>query len=75
MLDGRAGEVEMRPHPEYERFKRARITAAGYAFRDKAIEGPGPYVARLSARLPVDEAAALIPGLEELRRIPDEDRD
>ena len=70
----RAGLVATRPNPEDGRSKRVWITPAGRAFRDDAIAALAPDVARLAARVPDETLAALLPGLETLRRALDEDR-
>jgi DNA-binding MarR family transcriptional regulator len=70
----RAGLVEMQPNPEDGRSKRVWITDRGRAFREEAIAGLGPDVARLAERFPTERVAALLPGLEALRRVLDEDR-
>ncbi|TNC69824.1 MarR family winged helix-turn-helix transcriptional regulator [Rubellimicrobium roseum] len=71
----RAHLVEMRPNPEDGRSKRVWITEEGRAFREEAIAGLGPDVARLAALVPEETMAALVPGLEALRRALDADRD
>lgn len=70
----RAGLVATRPNPEDGRSKRVWITPAGRTFRDDAIAALAPDVARLAARVPDATLAALLPGIETLRRALDEDR-
>lgn len=71
----RAGLVIMRPNPEDGRSKRVWLTPAGRAFREAAIAALAPDVARLAGRLPTGRVASLLPGLMELRRVLDADRD
>jgi DNA-binding MarR family transcriptional regulator len=75
MVLERAGLVVLRPNPDDGRSKRVWLTPAGAAFRDAAIAALQPDVARLAARYPAERIAALLPALEELRRILDADRD
>lgn len=71
----RGALVEMRPNPDDGRSKRVWITGAGRAFREEAIAGLGPDIARLSARIAPETVAALVEPLAEIRRLLDEDRD
>jgi DNA-binding MarR family transcriptional regulator len=70
----RGGLVAMRPNPEDGRSKRVWLTEAGRRFREQAIAGLAPDVARLGARFESARLAALLPELEALRRVLDEDR-
>ncbi len=71
----RGGLVAMRPNPEDGRSKRVWLTEAGRRFRDEAIAGLAPDVARLSMRLDPERVAALVGPLAEIRRVLDEDRE
>jgi DNA-binding MarR family transcriptional regulator len=71
----RGGLVEMRPNPEDGRSKRVWLTEPGRRFRHDAIASLAPDVTRLSQRFDQARLAALLPGLEALRRVLDEDRD
>lgn len=66
--------VEMRPNPEDGRSKRVWLTDAGWRFREDAIASLAPDVARLGTRLDRERLTALLPALEALRRVLDEDR-
>lgn len=69
------GFIEMRPNPRDKRSKRVWITDAGRAFRDSAIQSLAPDVARLSESFEHEDVARLVPALQRLRVILDEDRD
>jgi DNA-binding MarR family transcriptional regulator len=71
----RAGLVETRPNPDDRRSKCVWITAAGRGFRDAAIAALAPDLARVAAKVPEGLAEALLPGLVEVRRVLDADRD
>jgi DNA-binding MarR family transcriptional regulator len=66
--------VEMHPNPEDGRSKRVWLTEAGRQFREDAIASLAPDVARLGTRIDRGRLAALLPALEALRRVLDEDR-
>lgn len=70
-----AGYVEALPNPEDKRSKRVWLTPAGRAFRDEAVALLAPDLAALEAAFPRARAAALLPLLEDLRRIMDARRD
>lgn len=71
----REGLIAFAPNPEDGRSKLVTLTDAGRAFRQSAIEALGPDLARIAAALPAEEMAALLPGLEALRKFLDADRD
>jgi DNA-binding MarR family transcriptional regulator len=70
----RGGLVVMRPNPEDGRSKRVWLTEAGRRFREEAIASLAPDVGRLTGRMDTARLAALLPELEALRRVLDEDR-
>lgn len=71
----RASLIELRPNPKDGRSKLVHITDAGRAFRDSAIESLAPDIERISAAIPPDRIAELLPDLEALRQFLDADRD
>ncbi len=70
----KGGLVEMRPNPDDGRSKRVWLTEAGRRFREDAIASLAPDVARLAGRMDTGRIAALLPEIEALRRVLDEDR-
>ncbi len=71
----REGLIAFTPNPEDGRSKLVTLTDAGRAFRQSAIASLGPDMARIAAAVPPEEVAALLPGLEALRKFLDADRD
>lgn len=71
----RAGLIEFRANPQDRRSKRVHITDEGRAFREAAIAGLAPDIARIAAVIPPDHIAKLLPDLEALRKFLDQDRD
>ncbi len=69
-----AGLVTLLPNPDDGRSKLVFITEAGRKFREEAILGLAPDIARIAATIPAERAEALLPALEELRRFLDADR-
>ncbi len=74
LLEGR-GWVEMRPNPEDGRSKRVWITDAGRAFHAEAIGLLAPDMVELAGVFPVEDIAALLPKLAELRAYLDQSRE
>jgi DNA-binding MarR family transcriptional regulator len=70
-----AGLVEERPNPGDGRSKRIWLTPAGRAFRDTVIADLRPAMAPLADGFALPRAAALLPDLEDLRRVLDAARD
>jgi DNA-binding MarR family transcriptional regulator len=71
----RHGLVRLAANPDDGRSKRVWITDAGRRFRDDAMAALAPDLARVAARFPAAQAAALLPGLTALRREMDAMRD
>lgn len=65
-LDER-GFVDLRPNPNDRRSKQVWLTAAGRAFRDKAIADIAPDLARLEEIIGPSEVSDLVARLERLR--------
>lgn len=71
----KAGYIEMRENENDKRSKSIYITKAGRAFRDQAIQSLAPDVKELAKELSVDDVKAILPALEQLRKILDRKRD
>lgn len=71
----RAGYVEIQPNPKDKRSKTVWITEAGRGLRDGAIAAMMPDVDRLTETFSMEQAAELVPKLQVLRVILDQDRD
>ena len=69
------GHVAVRPNPEDGRSKQVWLTEAGRQFREQALAAMGPDMVDLAKAFSPEKAAALLPGLTELRKILDERRD
>jgi DNA-binding MarR family transcriptional regulator len=69
------GHIAVRPNPEDGRSKQVWLTEAGRAFREQALAAMAPDIVELTAAFPPEKAAALLPGLTELRKLLDERRD
>ena len=70
-----AGLVRLEANPDDGRSKQVWITDAGRAFRDKAIAALSEDITPISQTIPTEEIAALLPGLERLRKVMDAARD
>jgi len=68
------GWVDLKPNPDDGRSKRVWITDAGRAFREEAIAGIAPDLARIEGVLTPDEVAELVNRLERLRKWLDANR-
>lgn len=68
------GCIEMRPNPSDGRSKYVWLTPKGRAVRDDAVAALGPDLAVIAADYPPAKAKALLPELERLRRLLDENR-
>ncbi len=71
MLLEKRGWIEMRPNPEDKRSKLVWMTEAGRAFWQQAIGSLGGEMGWLAEVFSPEEAAALMPGLEKLRKLLD----
>ncbi|WP_227444185.1 MarR family winged helix-turn-helix transcriptional regulator [Cognatishimia sp. F0-27] len=71
----KAGLIRFVPNPADGRSKCVMLTEAGANVRAEAIAAMGPDVATLSAVVPPERVAAILPVLEELRRYLDSARD
>ncbi|MFK7862182.1 MAG: MarR family winged helix-turn-helix transcriptional regulator, partial [Granulosicoccus sp.] len=71
----KAGYIQMRENENDKRSKSIYITKAGRAFRDQAIQSLAPDVKELAKELSVDDVEAILPALEQLRKILDRRRD
>lgn len=69
------GLVTLRPNPKDGRSKCVWITPAGRKFRDDAIAGMAPDMARMAAEFPPERLADIVPRLAEIRRFLDADRE
>ncbi|MEM8774210.1 MAG: MarR family transcriptional regulator [Pseudomonadota bacterium] len=69
------GMVETRPNPEDARSKRVWITRKGRAFRDDAIKDIVEDFAPIEAQFSGERASAILPELEDLRKVLDAARD
>jgi DNA-binding MarR family transcriptional regulator len=69
------GLVAERPNPGDGRSKRIWLTPAGRTFRDSVIADLRPAMAPLAHGFALPRAAALLPDLEDLRRVLDAARD
>lgn len=69
------GLVTFRPNPRDGRSKCVWITPAGRKFRDEAIAGMAPEMARMAAEFPPERVADMVPRLAEIRRFMDADRE
>lgn len=69
------GLVTFRPNPRDGRSKCVWITPAGRKFRDDAIAGMAPEMARMAAEFPPERVADMVPRLAEIRRFMDADRE
>lgn len=70
----REGLIEIRRNPGDGRSKLVYLTEAGRSFRAATIDALAPDMARIAAAFPPDDVAALLPGLENLRKFLDADR-
>ncbi len=68
------GFVEIRPNPADGRSKRVWLTAAGRTFRQQAVQALEQDFGTIMAAFTPDQARAMLPTLETLRRILDEKR-
>lgn len=66
--------IELAPNPQDGRSKCVHITEAGRRFRDDAIMRLAPDLAQMAETIPAETIEALLPGLEEIRRYLDENR-
>ncbi|MFT4729662.1 MAG: DNA-binding MarR family transcriptional regulator [Granulosicoccus sp.] len=71
----KAGYIEMRDNEKDKRSKCINITKAGRAFRDQAIRSLAPDFKELAKEFSVDDVEAMLPALEQLRKILDRSRD
>jgi DNA-binding MarR family transcriptional regulator len=71
----KAGYIEMRENERDKRSKCIYITTAGRAFRDQAIQSLAPDFKKLAKEFSVEDVEALLPALEQLRKILDRNRD
>lgn len=71
----REGLIEIRKNPQDGRSKLVYLTDAGRRFREDAIASFAPDIARISAAIPPETVARLLPDLEALRKFLDSDRD
>ncbi|MFT6916748.1 MAG: DNA-binding MarR family transcriptional regulator [Motiliproteus sp.] len=71
----KAGYIEMRENVKDKRSKCIYITKTGRAFRNNAIQSLAPDVDEIAEEFSLDEVEAMLPALEELRRILDRRRD
>ncbi len=69
------GFVRLAPHETDGRSKVVFITDEGRAFQQHAIQSLGPAVAALSGKLDLYQMAEMIPHLEEIRKVLDDNRD
>lgn len=70
-----AGYIEMRENERDKRSKCIYITKAGRAFRNLAIQSLAPDVKELAKEFSLDDVEAMLPALEQLRKILDRKRD
>ena len=68
------GFVHIAPNPEDGRSKCVFLTEAGRRFRADAIGALGPDLHLMSAEIPEDAVASLLPSLEEIRKYLDANR-
>ena len=68
------GCIEMRPNPSDGRSKYVWLTPTGRVVRDDAVAALDPDLAVVAANYPPTKAKALLPELERLRRLLDENR-
>lgn len=71
----RAGFVETRPNPADGRSKCVFLTPAGRAFREDSIAALAPDLARVAAAVSPERIRAILPVLEDIRRVLDAARD
>lgn len=71
----KAGLITFRDNPQDGRSKQVFMTEAGRAFRDTAIAGLAPDLARVAAAIPHEQVAALLPDLQAIRKFLDQDRE
>lgn len=71
----KAGYIEMRENENDKRSKCIYITRAGRKFRDEAIQSLAPDVRELAKEFSVDDVEAMLPALEQLRKILDRKRE
>jgi DNA-binding MarR family transcriptional regulator len=71
----RHGLVEMRPNLRDGRSKCVFITEAGSTFRQGAVESLMPDMQMIASSFPVDQLAAALPVLTDLRKVMDAMRD
>lgn len=71
----RQGLIEMRPNARDGRSKCVFITAAGSAFRQRAVESLMPDMQAIAAAFPLDRVVEMLPVLTDLRRVMDAMRD
>lgn len=69
------GFVRLEPNPRDGRSKIVRLTDEGRRFRDEAIASLAPAIARLSGLLDTDRLEPLLPELQRIRAVLDENRD
>ena len=69
------GLAEMRPNPKDKRSKQVWLTEEGRSFRKVAIATAIPVFERVSRKIPAERLAEVLPLLQELRELLDEDRD
>jgi DNA-binding MarR family transcriptional regulator len=70
----RAGHITIRPDERDGRSKRVDITERGRAAREQAIAAMAPELAWLAQRIRLDDVAAALPLLEQVRKLLDERR-
>ena len=70
----RAGYIAVRPDASDGRAKKVDITEAGRAAREQAITAMAPELAWLMQRISMQEVAAALPLMEQVRKLLDERR-
>ena len=71
----KAGYIEMRENSQDKRSKLVYITPSGREFREAAIHGLAPDVEEIARHYSEDDAEAILPELQRLRKILDKMRD
>ncbi|GAA6209471.1 MarR family transcriptional regulator [Cognatishimia sp. WU-CL00825] len=71
----KAGLVSFEPNPTDSRSKCVMLTEAGRQFRDAAIAGLGPDVAKFEQVIPSESVSEILPMLENIRAYLDQERD
>ncbi|MEL6436963.1 MAG: MarR family transcriptional regulator [Pseudomonadota bacterium] len=70
----KAGFITTEPNADDKRSKRIKLTKAGHAFRDQAVQLLGPDLERLAQEIALEDAAAALPFLRSLRTYLDNNR-